>query len=247
MPGKNSHIPQMASVRGDVERRCADVVSQIIDLSWDYAGQGFSFAEHPELEREVNRLLVSLSDGMLSDATLRAQKALIEDGLDDWEDEAAGYASGERGGEPIVQRLDKHCDHLKELVALWLIAGAVSGLSKGEVVRQMFSHQSNPSMSASWKEAGLSNPQWGRGYMIDTVGGMTVVLQDYISRIYQYSVLQGFAENGAIGYRTVRNSGYDCPYCDEMCTKIWPLDEVVLPYHPRCVCLAVPVYKNDSI
>lgn len=49
---------------------------------------------------------------------------------------------------------------------------------------------------------------------------------------------------GITHYRTIRGSTYDCQLCDEMTEKIWPVDEVALPYHPRCVCIPVPVVEE---
>lgn len=73
---------------------------------------------------------------------------------------------------------------------------------------------------------------------------MTVIGQDLINRSYQYARLEQFRKQGITHYRTVRGSTYHCPLCDEMAKLIWPVEEVVLPYHPRCVCIPVRVYKE---
>ena len=70
---------------------------------------------------------------------------------------------------------------------------------------------------------------------------MTVIVQDLINRSYQYAKLEQFWKQGITHYRTVRGSTYHCPLCDEMAKHIWPVEEVVLPYHPRCVCIPVAV------
>ena len=51
---------------------------------------------------------------------------------------------------------------------------------------------------------------------------------------------------GIIGYRVHRGSTYDCEECDELCIGIHPLDDQVLPAHPRCMCYTTPVVIGEE-
>ena len=244
MPTDNA-IRQMSQVKRDARDRVAEAVSAIIDLCWDYREPGFSFSGHLALLREVNRLLARMSDGILSDCERRAAIAIAEAELDEYSYDALGFSEDGVDGETVLFRLDRQADHLRDLLALWLAAAAVSGLTKEETVRKFWAHIGNPSASKEWREAGLTNPKWGKGYQINVLDGIVVIGQDMINRAFQYARIQGFRDGGAVGYRTIRQSNYDCPLCDDMCERIWPIDYVALPYHPRCVCKAVPVYESE--
>lgn len=245
MPGNEAAIGQMAKVRADVSERVDSAVAAIIALCWDFRSPDFSFSDHLALLREANNILAEMSDGNLSDYETRAKLALAEAELQDYEDDAIDFAEEELGGEDVLFRLDRQADHLRDTLSIWLVVAALAGMTREATIRQALTHLSNPEASKEWMAFGKKNPRWGRGFPIDVLTGMTTIGQDFISRVFQFALVQSFKDKGAIGYRTVRQSNYYCPLCDEMTERIWPLDQIVLPYHPRCVCKAVPVYSQD--
>lgn len=241
MTDHDAVIDAMSSVKGDVKERVDKAVAAILLLAWSYRREGFSFEDFPELNDQVNKILQSLSDGNLADAEKRA-KALLESlGLGDWDDDALGYAEREIDGENALWRLDLHASHLKELLAGWIAVAAVQKLSMTQMRLLMNTYGGTPWLSKKWRDSGLGKMGWGSGYQRDVTGAMTVIGQDLINRSYQYAKLEKLKERGVTHYRTIRGSNYDCPLCDEMMERIWPIDSIVLPYHPRCVCIPVPV------
>ena len=238
-------LSEMASVKGDVKKRVAATVSAILDLAWAYRIKGFAFEADDRLDEEVNRILVQLSNGNVVDAEIRARKLLQDLELDGYLDDSLIYAEDEMDGENAIFRYDMHSSHLKELIALWLGIAAIYGYSKQEVKTQILTYGGMPFLSPLWKEERKPVFSWGRGYDRNIVNGITVISQDLINRSFQYARIQFFKAMGAIGYRTVRNSNYHCPYCDEITTHVWPLDQIVLPAHARCVCYSVPVFANE--
>ena len=244
MPREDA-IDQMSRVKRDARERMDAAVAAIIALCWDYRSPDFSFSDHLALLREVNKILAEMSDGILSDSEKRAVKALAEAELQDYQDDAVSYAEGEIRGENALFRLDRQADHLRDLLTGWLAVAAVAGLTKSQTERKFWTYIGNPSASKEWRDAGLSNPKWGSGFQINVLDGIVVIGQDLINRAFQFARIGSFRDGGAVGYRTVRQSNYDCPYCDDMCEKIWPIDYVALPYHPRCVCKAVPIYADE--
>ena len=245
MANNEEVLREMASVKGDVRKRVEATITAILDLAWAYRSSGFAFDADDTLDEEVNRLLVLLSNGNLVDAEFRARRLLQRLQMEGYSDDSLVYAEGEIDGEDIIFRYDMHSSHLKELIALWIGIAAIYGYSAQEVKAQILTYGGMPFLSPLWKEGRRPVFSWGRGYDRNIVNGITVIGQDFINRSFQYATIQRFKDQGAIGYRTVRNSNYHCPYCDEMATKIWPLDEVRLPYHTRCVCYAVPVFANE--
>ena len=51
---------------------------------------------------------------------------------------------------------------------------------------------------------------------------MTLVVSDFVSRVYQEGVRLGFAREGVAAYMVRRGSNYPCPVCDDVCAVIHP-------------------------
>ena len=245
MPGKEDAIDRMSLAKRDAKRRMDEAVAAVIALCWDYRSLDFSFSGHIALQREVNRILAGMSDGILSDSERLSALALSDAGLEYYEAAAIDYAKGEINGEDVLARLDRQADHLKDLLAGWLVVAAFAKFSREETIWNFWAYIGNAGASRDWVKAGLKTPGWGKGFQLNILDGVTLIGQDMINKAFQFARIESFKEEGAIGYRTIRQSGFNCPYCDEMCTKVYPLDELVLPYHPRCVCKAVPVFIDE--
>lgn len=239
-------IDEMASMKEDVKRAVEDAVAAVILLAWPYISEDFSWDAYPDLDSKVNKIMSGLSDEVRMQIRRKAKKALAEEGMEELYDDAIAFAEKEIDGQTMLYRLDMHATHLKDVLAGWLAVAAVSSLTQVETRVNLMAHLPNPALSPLWRKAGLPVLKWGRGYIRSAVDGMTLIGQDAINRSYQWSVVERFKkDDGIIGYRTVRNSSFDCPYCDELGKEVWPLDVVVLPYHARCVCSAVPVRRSD--
>lgn len=245
MPEQDPVLKAMASVREDIRRRLDAVIAAILELAWAYRSAQFRWEDYPELEEEVNSILRDFSDEILEELETRVRDTLARIGLAEYDDGAWNYANGEINGENAQYRLDMQGTHLKELLAGWLIAASASKLSSLQTRALVMPYLGNPEASKVWRGAGLGHLGWGKGYAANVLNGMTVISQDLINRAFQYATLEDFKRKGAIGYRTERRSGYFCPLCDELTERIWPLDTMVLPAHPRCVCVAIPVYDQE--
>ena len=238
-------IGAMASVKPKAERRMRDAVREIIRAVWDHRSADFSLDGLPEVDAEVNAILRAMSDGNIRDAETAALGLLELLDMEEWSEEAVEHAERERDGQNALFRLDMHASHLKELLVGWVAVAAAAGLTAAALESEIWKHIGNPFASELWRKSGAAPPSWGKGYARDIVSGTAVVEQDIVNSAYQYAKVMEFGKLGAVGYRTERNSTFDCPFCDEMSGKVWPLDEIVLPYHPRCVCIPVPVYENE--
>lgn len=235
---------QMADAKKDVRKRVEKAVDDILSAVWRFRSAGFRFEDYPELDVEVDQILQDLSDNNLEDAIKRSKDLLRTMELIDFYEESEEFAQQEVGGETPVYRFDMQSSHLKEIIEAWIVISFASNLTKTETRTNLFKYINNPSASTLWKEHYFGDFHWGKGYSRNPLEQMAVISQGIINTMFQYAKIQQFKEDGAIGYRTVRNSSFHCPYCDSMTERVWPLDEIVIPYHPRCVCLAVPVYPN---
>lgn len=92
-----------------------------------------------------------------------------------------------------------------------------------------------------------------KGVTEDAVGlsssgatNVTRMARTTLEMTWMRSLRMSYEEDGAAGYYVVRGSKYPCELCDSMCgfhpikdTKGFP------PYHPRCCCIALPVFFKD--
>lgn len=60
-------------------------------------------------------------------------------------------------------------------------------------------------------------------------------------KAHQDTLVEEWKEEGVKGYIGHRASTYDCPECDEVCERFFPLDKMVFPVHPHCCCVIVEV------
>lgn len=239
-------VDGLASFKAKAKKRLDDTLSALLVILWPYREDGFAWGDHTDIETEVNNTLVAMDDALLSDMDDILSDILEDEGLKDYEDEAIMWAAREIEGEDARFRLDRHADHLKDLLALWIGIAATKSMSAAEIKTQILTYGGMPQLSPLWDGPRTPIFDWGKGYQRNLVNAITVIGQDYINGGYQYARIQEFKEDETIiGYRTVRNSTFHCPFCDDMTQHVWPLDEVKLPWHPRCCCVAIPVYEDE--
>ena len=249
-------IEEMARAKDDVERRLRQYITEIIRecMAFAYLGKTFTF-DIQDLSDKVNAELISLSDAILDDIESRAKTAIKYAEEEDDEDAILLYIRRKIGEEDLVQRLDKHCSTLRYFLEGWIAIGMVKNIREYELTNQILSHLDNPFASPLWQEAFdagyLSTAiqtrgyNYGKGNQRDVLSALTEIERYAINEAYQYGCILHYGKLGAIGYRTYRQSTYPCEYCDELTMHIWPLDEIVLPAHPRCVCGSRPVFADE--
>ena len=249
-------IEEMARAKSDVERRLRQYIPEIIRecMAFAYLGKTFTF-DVQDLSDKVNAELIALSDAILDDIESRAKTAIEYAEEEDDEDAILLYIRRKIGEEDIVQRLDKHCSTLRYFLEGWIAIGMVKNIKEYELTNQILSHIDNPFASPLWQEAFdagyLSTAiqtrgySYGKGNQRDVLSALTEIERYAINEAYQYGSMLNFAKRGAVGYRVHRGSTYDCPSCDELTKTIWPIDTLVLPNHPRCMCYMTPVFADE--
>lgn len=254
----NRVIDQMAKAEGDVERQLRKYIPEIIKecMAFAYLGKTFTF-DISDLSDRVNQKLVALSDAILEDIESRAQKVIRYAEEEEDEDDILLYINRTIGEENLVQRLDKHCSTLRYFLEGWIAIGIVNKIKEHELTNIILSHIDNPLSSALWQDAlnagYLSNAirsglyQYGKGNQKNVLSALREIERYSINEAFQYGCILKYGKMGAIGYRTYRQSSYPCDHCDELTMRVWPLDTMVLPAHPRCVCRSEPVFADESL
>ena len=249
-------IDEMAKAKYDVERNLRIYIPEIIRecASFAYLGKNFTF-DYQDLSDRVNQRLISLSDAILDDIESRARKAIEFAEEEDDEDAILLYIRRQIGEEDLVQRLDKHCSTLRYFLEGWIAIGMVNKIKDYELTNHILSYIDNPLASPLWQDAFnagyLSDSIKGTGYAYgkgnqrNVLSALTEIERYSINEAFQYGRILNYGKRGAIGYRTHRASNYPCEACDELTMHIWPLDVIVLPEHPHCVCYSTPVFADE--
>lgn len=249
-------IEEMARAKDDVERRLRQYIPEIIRecMAFAYLGKTFTL-DIQDLSDKVNAELIALSDAILDDIESRAKTAIKYAEEEDDEDTILLYIRRQIGEEDLVQRLDKHCSTLRYFLEGWIAIGMVNNIREYELTNQILSHLDNPFASPLWQEAFdagyLSTAirtrgySYGKGNQRNVLSALTEIERYAINEAFQYGSMLNFAKRGAVGYRVHRGSTYDCPSCDELTKTIWPIDTLVLPNHPRCMCYMTPVFADE--
>lgn len=212
-------------------------------------GKAFTFANNPDIDKQVKTILIELSDEILDEAVGYAADAVE----DEDRDVALAYV---RTTKDSINKIDSYSSHLYYILEGWIAIGFANKISKGHLATNILMYMSNPYISDFWKDAfkigneyasGIIRDggyRWGKGTPIDVIKGYALVEADIINSAFNYGVLQGYRRMRAIGYRVHRGSTFDCPYCDELCIGVHPLTEIVLPAHPNCMCYTTPVFAE---
>lgn len=249
-------IDEMAKAKDDVERNLRIYIPEIIRecASFAYLGKNFTF-DYQDLSDRVNQRLISLSDAILDDIESRARKAIEFAEEEDDEDAILLYIRRQIGEEDLVQRLDKHCSTLRYFLEGWIAIGMVNKIKDYELTNHILSYIDNPLASPLWQDAFnagyLSDSikgtgySYGKGNQRNVLSALTEIERYSINEAFQYGRILNYGKRGAIGYRTFRQSSYPCDHCDELTMHIWPLDVIVLPAHPKCICGSEPVFANE--
>jgi hypothetical protein len=131
----------------------------------------------------------------------------------------------------------------------------VNKIKEHELTNFVLQYIDNPFASPLWQEAFnagyLSTAirsrgySYGKGNQRNVLSALTEIERYAINEAFQLGSVLKYGKMGAIGYRVHRGSTYDCPSCDGLTRQVWPLDTMVLPNHPRCMCYSTPVFSDE--
>ena len=240
----------MEKADGRVTAKVRDAVKKIAAIceKYRYLKGSFTFNANADLENEVNRILIALSDTILDDAENYAGQAASDADEDNDNDAVLAYIRRDTNGMSPSERIDRHASRLKHQMEAWIAIEFEEGISQGAIVSDIMRYIRYPALAP--KKSGTNyranvliyGDNTGiSGFSRSAIDGMTLIEQQMINEAYQYATLQKFSKDGVERYGVMRGSTYDCPTCDEICSRTYPVTEMVLPVHPRCMCIAYPI------
>jgi len=248
----------LADIKGQVSYRTLSTIRKIYALSAEYShlGNQFTFDTNAELDKEVNNLLIALSDAILDDIYSRVEEFTAEED----KDAVLAYIRRDNNGVNITERVDSHSSHLKYLLEGYLSVCFAEGLSGSGILGDALRYLANPYGYAPMKDAfnhsqdyksGIIKAKgyhYGKGIATDPIKGFTNISRTGILDGFHYGTWLGFGKEGYKGYEVHRGSAYDCPACDEMCYsgnggyRFYSINDIPpCPLHPNCCCFLVPV------
>jgi len=246
----------LEKVKDKVSSRVKAKIMEILDIAYSYNGLGsrFTFDVDKDFDKQVNRILVELSDSIIEDTKKASEKVVDE------EDKEMAFfrAFSTKKDKDFTERIDSHCSHLKFVMEGFLAVCFAKKLTKGEIMGDLTTFLSNPYGFRPMKDAFKKQEdyqsnfirsngyRYGKGINTNPMKGLVLTSQEGIMTAYQSGIISEYRRNAdIIGYRVFRGSSYDCDICDELCIGIHPLSEIVLPAHPRCRCYTEPVFRDE--
>lgn len=246
-------VRRMAKCRSTAKAEIRKKIDVILTICEPYRNMGYSFTFDTagDLGKDVNRILILLSDALLEDFT---ELASGEDNED--RHGAIAYATGTRNGMTAQQRLDRHCARLRHVIEGWIAIAFVTGLDKQKASAKIWRYMSNPFGMQEWADA-LKDAKYKASILAEgdlnrkpgllnaLLPAISLVGEGIVNDAHCYETIMEMRESGAERYGVRRGSDFPCRACDEVCLKTYPVTEIVVPVHPRCVCQTFPVYSED--
>lgn len=242
---------EMAEVEGKVSALTKAKIRAILRIAEKYRwlGREFTFSA-TDIDARVDAMLDELAKTAYMLAEEGMEHALKATDEEDSRDTIFMYARSRNAD------TDKYTRRLKAVLEGWLAIAFAGGINQGKLLAAIMTYMDNPYISPYWRSAikdGRFKPdiikaggyRYGKGSPYSPVKGMTLIITSLINTTFQYASVDSFRRMGAIGYRVLRTTTYDCPICDELCVGIHPLSEVVLPAHIHCACRTEPVFLTD--
>ena len=249
-------IALLASLEGKVRRQTMARIWAIFERAYpfSYLGSKFTFSSDKDLDRQVNALLLALADEILADI----RDTTIRDVDEEDRNAVIAFAMRAINGRDVTERVDSHASRIKYLLEGYIAVCFANGFSEADILGNTSRFLSEPNTWPPMRDAFANADEYksghirsrgfhfGRGFDLDPIKGLILVVATSVNAGWQYNAVLGYRRNGnVIGYRIHRGSDYDCAVCDELCATVHPLDEIVLPAHPHCVCYTTPVMAGE--
>ena len=249
----------LTEIRRRAGRRARRAVEDILSAALPFSGYKgrFTFSVSRDLDARVNALLIALSDGVLDDVDEIGRGEEINEPEED-KDAIVLYIHRPIDGKDATERVDAHSSHLKYLLEGYLAVCFARSMTNGDIIGGVWAFLTAPFSWGPMRVAFADKSgydariirsggfHFGRGEQTDAIKGLELVASYTLDEALQFGDILRWRRAGAIGYRCHRGSDYDCLECDAVCAEIHPLDEIVLPVHPRCMCYTTPVYGTDD-
>lgn len=152
-------------------------------------------------------------------------------------------------GKTTSERNAVYLGNFAEDIVRMIKAGTLMGYSDQQLLSSIRTGYKDPYHTsvitkAKRKDINIDVPSYGKGYYKNAYQNIVRNASQVIALAWGQAEQEYGLENGAVGYLVHRGSSYPCPVCDDLCGYVHPLNTMVIPAHPNCVCRAEFVYKK---
>lgn len=206
---------------------------EIVSLAYGYNTPPslFSLNYDPVLSYEVDRILRKLIDDI---EEYNIKLALSTEKEDD--EVLLPYIHREINGATYEERIYTYTARFKTELQDFIIAGMLAGIGKGglmEIISTSFKNPYKGTIISDREHHGASSHS-----------RMLLLVRHTIADTWMYADMEYARKHGATGFISYRGSNYPCQLCDDNANRFHTFAEPYPPYHPRCVCYAVPVFNK---
>lgn len=246
------YIKERLSIQAEARDKLADslyiAALKLIKLSRKYmeSTKDFSFSMNKELEKNVDAIIDELEEELYSLTETYGTK-----GADDKTKKILLlYIASKIFGKTLKQRLPSYGKMFKTEVENLIASASVTKTPYNNVVSTAKTFVKNPKQSVIIQKAekmGFTPNEYEvEGTIKISYGNFERVVIDTIARTRQKMYQQEEKEkHGTNAWYVMRGSSYPCSLCD-MQKGIHKSDFELPPYHPNCVCLAIPIKINEN-
>lgn len=218
-----------------------------------------SLSKDKNLDRDISAMLLLLNNSIKNYLQERTYKKVLLVAQEATELDSAPFDNSdmlesEINGKSDMQRIDEYVERFKYESEAVILSLLESGMSADEILRNY--DLKNPYNSELVKDAMRSNDfeatniksngiTYGKGISKSSLLALTLVGQDFAFRAYNKTLNDIWSlDNSIVGWISVRNSSFPCQLCDSEAYIFHPITEQFYSWHPRCVCLCVPITRN---
>lgn len=226
------------SLIAEIKRIFSKIASRISDIAKAHKGEkDFSWDKYPnlkkqaleEMEKARGECIAAVGKAALVASQLAAEMNKEVYGL---EDDGDYYDYNEEiYDKTFKERLGRYSNSFLIGMALVIAAG----------VNSTFAYL--PGGSPKILSLGRKLPSIGRGDAGSPVLNVIRLAEDVIRRTYHQTYFKGWKKAGFRGYMVHRGSDYNCPICNTLPGKVYPMTVMIIPIHLRCLCYTTAVVQ----
>lgn len=215
-----------------LDRKLSEAAKEIVSLACKRSIPPtlFSFSYDPFLTFEVDRIINKITDEIEEYDLLLATKTDRED-----KSVLLAYANRDINGVSYRQRLENYTLRFKLELQDLIGAGLLLGMAKSKLTNVVLSAYKRPytnSIASDREHKGQSS-----------YSRLLLLTRHTIADTWMHADMEYHRRLGAIGFIPYRGSSYPCDTCSDHAGRFHDFAEPYPPFHPRCVCYAVPIYQ----
>lgn len=218
---------------------------KIADVSQRYKAlpSKFAFSNNRDLNAEVNRIIEELAEEIYG----LTENTCISNVDDKDKKFILPYIRNEYKGSTTEKRIKKYAEQFKSEIEAPIAASIALGLANKDFANKTKAALKAPYTSDLMKYAkrekfsSYTEKLFGSGTYKSTYANINRVVVDQVARARQQLFEKEEKEKyGTNAWFVKRGSSYPCSLCD-MQTGIHTSDFELPPFHPNCVCIAIPI------